>query len=99
MEGGWSLTQTQSKVCIGGITAGVDWHDHTGSVVGSGQRDTEAFGVERVTVTAASKQRKSCTSTSARMWCFECEHEQNSTVTVRVCVCACVCNLRSGDRI
>lgn len=69
-----------------GIT-GRDWHDHTGSVAGSRKRDTEGLWVERLTVTAASKQRKSCYVLRARMWCFECEHEQNSTVILCVCVC------------
>lgn len=42
MEGGWSLTQTEESLYwCGGITTGAYWHDHAGSVVSSGQRDTE----------------------------------------------------------
>lgn len=59
--GGRSLTRTEEGLCwCGSITTGVDWHNHACSVAGSGQRDTESLWVERVTVTAASKQRKSC---------------------------------------
>ena len=53
-------TDRGESVLVWDITTGADWHDHTGFVAGSGQRDTEGLWVERVAVTAASKQRKSC---------------------------------------
>lgn len=52
-------TDRRESVLVSGITTGTDWHDHD-SVVGSGQKDTEEPRVERLTVTAGIKQRKSC---------------------------------------
>ena len=34
------------SVLVWGTTTGPDWHDHTGSVVSSGQRDTEGSGLK-----------------------------------------------------
>lgn len=39
-------TDRGESVLVWGITTGVDWHDHTGSVAGSGQRDTEGSGLK-----------------------------------------------------
>ncbi len=47
LRGGQSLTQTEESLCwCGDITTGVDWHDHDGSVAGSGLRDTEGSGLK-----------------------------------------------------
>lgn len=36
----------ESVLVCGGITTGPDWHDHTGSVVSSRQKDTEGSALK-----------------------------------------------------
>lgn len=36
-------TDRGESVLVWGVTTGVDWHGHSGSVAGGGQRDTEGL--------------------------------------------------------
>lgn len=47
-DGGRAVINTDrgESVLVWGITTGVDWHGHTGSAAGSGQRDTEGSGLK-----------------------------------------------------
>lgn len=88
-------TDRGKSVLVWAITTGTDWHDHTTSMAGSGQKDSEGLWTEWMTVTAGLKRRKALCSKSKNVvfWVWAWANKYSNSV------CLCVCNLRSGDRI